>query len=72
MDVPVRCVAPIRADATEAEILPCGSCLRCVRACPTGALQYRRRMWSLDLGRCIFCRGCASICPNSLIGCASA
>jgi formate hydrogenlyase subunit 6/NADH:ubiquinone oxidoreductase subunit I len=52
---------------SEAEIKPCGLCLRCVDACPSGALHYLNRVWSLDLRRCLFCRECATVCPNSLI-----
>lgn len=51
----------------DEEVRPCGSCLRCVTICPTGALQYRDRLWSLDLERCRFCRECAFVCPNALI-----
>lgn len=54
-------------EAEEPEILPCSQCLICVQMCPTGALQYHNRIWSLDLGRCIFCAECASLCPNGLI-----
>ena len=49
------------------EIRPCGMCLLCVAACPTGALQYRNRKWSIDLGLCIMCQDCAAVCPNGLI-----
>jgi len=59
-------LAPGSTDATD-EIRPCGLCLRCVSACPTGALRYNDRVWSLDLRLCLFCRKCSSVCPNALI-----
>lgn len=60
---------PVLADAVEGadEIPPCNRCLRCVRACPTGALRYRDRMWKLDLSLCTFCGSCSEVCPNMLI-----
>lgn len=63
----VRYVAPPAAAAEDAEIRPCGLCLQCVQACPTGALQYVNRTWTIDLARCAFCRACATVCPNQLI-----
>jgi ferredoxin len=63
MPTPPRVTARDR----DEEIRPCGLCLRCVKVCPTGALQYRERMWTLDLGRCRFCRECTAVCPNTLI-----
>ena len=56
--------APVEANG---EIPPCGLCLRCVRACPTGALEYHHRMWTLNLKRCHLCRACTAVCPNQLI-----
>jgi Fe-S-cluster-containing hydrogenase component 2 len=55
------------SEADEPEIKPCGLCLQCVHACPTGALQYHNRVWSLNLRLCVYCRDCAAVCPNSLI-----
>lgn len=54
--------------AGEDEIRPCSLCLACVAACPTGALRYHDRKWSLDLSLCTFCQRCTSVCPNGLIG----
>lgn len=60
-----RYIVPDRSG--DEEIRPCGLCLQCVSVCPTGALQYHDRVWSLDLDRCRFCRECAYVCPNGLI-----
>ncbi|MFZ5826764.1 MAG: 4Fe-4S binding protein [Bacillota bacterium] len=60
--------APKRAEPVGDEVLPCSQCLLCVSACPAGALQYHQRKWQVDLSRCIFCRSCAEVCPNLLIG----
>ncbi len=45
----------------------CGGCLECVARCPTEALSYADRVWSLDLRRCQFCGLCAEVCPNEAI-----
>jgi len=57
----------VRREESEPEIQPCSQCLRCVHACPTGALHYRERLWSLDLDLCHQCGDCAAVCPNILI-----
>jgi len=55
------------AQDLDSDIRPCGSCLRCVHACPTGALTYHDRVWTVDLQLCRYCQKCARACPNSLI-----
>lgn len=64
---PLRRPVPPANKAPDPEIRPCGLCLQCVRACPTGALSYQDKVWSLDLEYCRFCRACARVCPNGLI-----
>jgi len=55
------------AAAADTEIQPCSLCLRCVRACPTGALKYHHRTWTLNLQICHRCGACTAVCPNQLI-----
>src|SRR6266581_779452 len=43
------------------------SCARCVDICPTDALRMSSAGPELDLGRCIFCGECASVCPGNAI-----
>lgn len=66
MPGPLRSKFP-RAAVVDAEIKPCSLCLRCVRACPTGALKYHRRTWTLNLQLCHRCGECTAVCPNQLI-----
>ncbi len=42
-------------------------CARCVDICPTDALRMSSAGPELDLGRCIFCGECASVCPGNAI-----
>lgn len=64
---PFRRSVPPAAQAPDSDIRPCGLCLQCVRACPTGALAYRDKVWSKNLSLCRYCQACAKACPNSLI-----
>lgn len=45
---------------TTAELLPdkpaiggCGTCMKCIEACPTGAIVFREGRWQVDARRCI-------------------
>ena len=44
-----------------------GNCRDCIEACPTGALSVGEAGLGLDLGRCIFCAECSSICAVGAI-----
>lgn len=48
------------------------NCTACFEVCPTGAIFLHgdaalSRHPSIDLGRCLFCRKCERICPESII-----
>lgn len=40
------------------------SCDACVAACPTRAIEMRRKGLSIDYGRCIACQLCTEVCPS--------
>lgn len=42
-------------------------CLRCVRACTSGALAYRNNELRVEADRCIGCGTCATACPTCAI-----
>src|SRR5438876_725792 len=41
-------------------------CRQCVDACPTQALALAPTL-QLDLGRCVFCTGCVTACPEGAV-----
>jgi Ni,Fe-hydrogenase III small subunit/formate hydrogenlyase subunit 6/NADH:ubiquinone oxidoreductase subunit I len=46
----------------------CGAdCQACIDACPTDAIAVKDGSLCLDLGRCVFCRKCQSVCPSGSI-----
>ncbi len=60
-----RCDAVICSDLVEFRIIPelCTGCLRCMRACPTGAITGEKRVpHVLDPTKCVKCRACYEIC----------
>ncbi len=56
----VRGLPELRADR-------CDGSADCVRACPTDALSFAERTWTLDVGRCVFCGDCARACPRDAL-----
>ncbi|MDA8161556.1 MAG: NADH-quinone oxidoreductase subunit NuoB [Desulfobacteraceae bacterium] len=42
-------------------------CSTCVEVCPTGALTMTGKKAVMDIGRCLFCTGCETACPNGAI-----
>lgn len=43
------------------------NCSKCATACPTDAIDVSKQDLRLDLGRCLFCRECESLCPEGAI-----
>ena len=43
------------------------SCRACAEACPTEAIRTGGADLRLDLGRCLFCTDCQSVCPTGAI-----
>ena len=43
------------------------NCSMCVKVCPTGAIIIKDNHPSIDIGRCLFCAGCANACPQQII-----
>ncbi|MBN1931879.1 MAG: NADH-quinone oxidoreductase subunit NuoB [Desulfobacterales bacterium] len=44
-------------------------CVLCLESCPAGAI-FRETISGkirIDMGRCIFCRNCEAVCPNSAV-----
>lgn len=62
---------PVRfAGRPTVELGKCRSdCRRCAESCPTDAIETGPdgRFTVLDLGKCLFCRDCQRVCPESAI-----
>lgn len=52
-----------KLDAAECPI----GCNACTQACPTGAIAIKDNHPRIDLGKCLFCAGCARACPQQTI-----
>jgi Ni,Fe-hydrogenase III small subunit/Pyruvate/2-oxoacid:ferredoxin oxidoreductase delta subunit len=54
--------------APELESSRCVSgCSVCIDQCPTDAIVREKQGVALDMGRCLFCGQCASLCPEKVI-----
>ena len=42
-------------------------CVKCIAACPVGALSRENGSLRLDLGKCLFCGDCEAACPSGAI-----
>ncbi len=45
----------------------CGECSICIQECPVGALVKDGSLITLDMGSCIFCGKCETLCPQNAI-----
>jgi NADH-quinone oxidoreductase subunit F len=60
-----RCPAGVCRELIQYSIDPerCEGCLRCLRACPTGAISgEKRKIHTLNQGMCIKCGACYDVC----------
>lgn len=42
----------------------CNCCGKCVKACSGKAISIKDGVWSIDLGKCVFCRDCYELCEH--------
>jgi len=61
--LPDRFRGPPLIDATKCA----DGCRACAEACPTQAIRFDERGPEVDLGRCLFCADCESVCPTGAI-----
>lgn len=66
--VPPANLPPLFAGRPELAPDKCGGCSKpCETACPTGAFKVSDGVPELDMGKCLFCRGCEKACPRQTV-----
>jgi len=45
----------------------CIGCTRCVKTCPTNAIEMADKLAIIDMDKCIYCGSCVSACPVNAI-----
>jgi NADH:ubiquinone oxidoreductase subunit F (NADH-binding) len=67
-----HCPASVCKNLFEYHIIAerCTGCMRCIRACLSGAIQGEKRQpHTLDLTKCVKCRACVAVCKfDAIIG----
>lgn len=59
-------LGPVEPNAVAMDVEKCTHCLRCVVACPTGAVRTFHDTPSILEHRCVDCTACAAACPSSV------
>lgn len=60
--------------APEFDYTKCTRCMKCIEACPTGAIVFvdndlqKEKSPAVNLDECIFCRFCEEECPQGAVG----
>lgn len=57
-------LAPLTAFVEEEK---CTGCKKCIRMCPSGAIDYVEKKAAVDSSRCISCVKCVDYCPDAAI-----
>jgi len=59
--------------APEFDYKKCTRCMKCLNACPTGAIVFvdkdeqKKKSPAVNIDECIFCRFCEEVCPNGAV-----